>query len=313
MSRNYNQTFDTNLVRAFLAIWDTGSLTVASERLGLTQPALSHALKRLRERFDDPLFVRAPQGMSPTPKAAQLHEPFSNAFALIHEAVEQSRRFVPGTSTRRFRIAMSDVSEVYFLPRLLSWLLHVAPAVTIESVPLRAGHIARDMKAGEIDLAIGHIPELEDECASTTLFNDRLVCLVRRDHPMAGRTLTAEELASLRQIDVGATAPSHAVLEAPLARLNLKRNFVLRIRHLLAAPQLVRDADLATIFPESLALQVNRSGEFSILPLGIDLPELEVKLHVHKRQARDKALAWLAQGLRELTCKPGTESADPSA
>ncbi|MCJ2182453.1 LysR family transcriptional regulator [Novosphingobium sp. 1949] len=304
MNNSYNQTFDTNLVRAFLAIWDTGSLTLASQQLGLTQPALSHALKRLRERFDDPLFVRGPQGMAPTHKASQLHEPFSNAYALIHSAVEQTRRFDPSTSNRRFSIAMSDVSEVYFLPRLLSWLRKSAPGVTIESVPLRAGRIARRMKLGEIDLAIGHIPELEGECISQTLFHDRLICLVRADHAMAGRTLTPQQFAQLRQIDVGATAPSHAVLDAPLARLNLRRNYVLSIHHLLAAPQLVRDSDLATIFPESLAHQINRNAEFSLLPLGLDLPELEVQLHVHKRMAKDKTLGWLMAGLRELCSKP---------
>ena len=134
---------DFNLVRVFIAVWDTRNLTDAGSRLGLTQPAVSHALRRLRDAFNDPLFVRAAGGMMPTELATRLHRPLRDAVRMIQDAVHESEGFDPGTAQRVFRVAMSDVSEFFFLPALMGWLARVAPGVHIRVVPLPASCCSR--------------------------------------------------------------------------------------------------------------------------------------------------------------------------
>jgi len=169
-----NAGLDLNLLRVFLAIWDLRSLTAAGDRLGLTQPAISHALRRLRDWFDDPLFVRAANRMLPTEAAVRLHEPLDQAFGIISRAIQERVAFDPKVTQRVFRVAMSDVSEVYYLPRLMAKLVRVAPTMRLDVVPLAVDAIAGAMRAGEVDLAIGYLKNLEGECVSRSLFDDKL-------------------------------------------------------------------------------------------------------------------------------------------
>ncbi|WP_334407698.1 LysR family transcriptional regulator [Bradyrhizobium sp. AZCC 2289] len=117
---------DLNLLRVFFAIWDLRSLTAAGDRLGLTQPAISHALRRLRERFGDPLFVRVANRMLPTDAAVRLHEPLDQAFELLNRTLQSGVVFDPRSTERTFRVAMSDIAEVYILPRLVSELSRIS-------------------------------------------------------------------------------------------------------------------------------------------------------------------------------------------
>jgi DNA-binding transcriptional LysR family regulator len=151
---------DLNLLRVFLAIWDLRSLTAAGERLELTQPAVSHALRRLRTLFDDPLFVRTPTGMVPTDAAHRLYPPLAQALSIINEAVQQLAKFDPSTARRVFRISMSDMSEFFFLPPLLALLDREARGIRIEVVNVPVEAVSAAMRAGEIDLALGYVPGL---------------------------------------------------------------------------------------------------------------------------------------------------------
>lgn len=186
---------DLNLLRVFLAIWDLRSLTAAGERLGLTQPAVSHTLRRLREQFDDPLFVRTPQTMVPTEAAVRLHGPLDEAFGIIMQAVQAHGRFDAASASRVFRVSMSDMSEFFFLPPLLAALDRSAPGIRFEIVPLPAESVGAAMRAGELDLALGYVPGLGDGCVSDHLFDDEHVCLLRTGHPLAARKVMKEDLA----------------------------------------------------------------------------------------------------------------------
>lgn len=176
---------DLNLLRVFLAIWDLRGLTAAGERLGLTQPAVSHALRRLRTLFEDPLFVRTPGGMMPTDAAYRLYPPLAQAFSIIHEAVQQLGKFDPATAQRVFRISMSDMSEFFFLPPLGAFMEREARGIRIEVLNVRVEAVSAAMRAGEIDLALGYVPWLDAECVSQTLFVDEYVCVVRANHPLS--------------------------------------------------------------------------------------------------------------------------------
>jgi DNA-binding transcriptional LysR family regulator len=291
--------FDLNLVRVFLAVWELRSLTAAGDRLGLTQPAISHALRRLRERFDDPLFVRTGRAMVPTDAAARLHEPLERAYGLIRQAVQDHGAFAPQATERCFRVAMSDVSEIYFLPRLTAWLEAVAPRLRMDVVPLAVDQIGAMLRVGEVDLAIGHLPEIEGECVSRHLLSDRLLCMVRAGHPV-GETLDREAFAGLRHIHAGASAPGHHMVDHRLAELDMRRSIALRVGHLTVAPDIVRTTDLAVIYPGGLARSINADGAFRLLPLPFDLPSIEVKTYVHPRFAADPGIGWLLDGIAGL-------------
>lgn len=300
MNQNYALTFDANLVRVFLAIWDTRSLTAAGDRLGLTQPAVSHALRRLRERFDDPLFVRDRAGMEPTGKAIRLHGPFRLALDAIAGAVTGGGQFDPATARLRFRIAMSDVSEMYFLPRLLAWMADMAPGISIESIPLDAESAAAWLRRGEVDLALGHAPQLESECASEMLIRDRLVCLVRRGHPLAETPLTLERFIDLHHVDAGSHAPGHGAVDLQLAMLGLQRRIAVRVRHLVTAPPLVSATDLAVVYPQSLATELVRAGGFHAMDLPFASLPMDVKLHIHRSALEQADIAWLGKAVCSL-------------
>lgn len=290
-----NLRMDLNLLRVFIAIWDLGSLTAAGDRLGLTQPAISHALRRLREQFDDPLFVRAANRMLPTEVAARLHEPFEEAFSIIDRALQERKAFDPLTTTRTFRIAMSDIAEVYALPRIMAELARSAPTAQINVVPFSPDKIVSAMRSGDVDLAIGYIKHTDPACISLDLFEDRFICLVRAGHRVGGQNLTLPQLNSLRFFFAKMSAPIvHEIIEQNLADKEDGPRIAVR-GHFMLSPDVVLNSDLAAIFPESLARRLHNADEFRQLTLPFDLPAIEVKVHRHIRFENDKGIEWMCQ------------------
>jgi len=304
MTKPHTGIADLNLLRVFLAIWDLRSLTSAGDRLGLTQPAVSHALRRLRTLFDDPLFVRTPGGMVPTDAAYRLYPPLAQAVAIINDAVQQLARFDAATAQRVFRVSMSDMSEFYFLPPLAAMLDREARGIRIEVVNIPVQSVSAAMRAGEIDLALGYVPGLDAGCVSQTLFVDQHVCVVRAGHPLRKAKPTREDLAALRYVYASTNATGHRMVEQWLDELNLKRDVVLRLPHFVVAPEIVMNTDLAVIFPKSIARRFNRGKAFRVLPLPFALPPIEIKVHSHTQFASDPGIAWLREALFTMFHQP---------
>ncbi|HDR9472096.1 LysR family transcriptional regulator [Burkholderia multivorans] len=304
MNKSHPVVTDLNLLRVFLAISELRSLTAAGERLGLTQPAVSHALRRLRNLFDDPLFVRTPAGMAPTDAARQLHGPLTRAFDIIDLAVQQVAHFDPATANRVFRISMSDMSEFYFLPPLLAKLAELAPGVRVEIASAAVEAVGAAMRSGEIDLALGYVPDPGPGCVSEPLFTDEHVCMVRAGHPLRKRTPTQADLASLRYIYASSNATGHRMVETWLDELQVERTIVLRLPHFIVAPEIVQHTDLAIIFPRSVAERFNRGRAFRILPLPFVLPPIEIDLHTHAQFSSDPGIAWLRALIVEMFRRP---------
>jgi DNA-binding transcriptional LysR family regulator len=311
---------DLNLVRVFLAVWETRSLTAAGQRLSLTQPAVSHALRRLRDAFEDPLFVRTAAGMKPTEMATRLHRPLGEALQIIQRAVQDSERFDPATAQRLFRVAMSDVSEFFFLPRLMVWLAATAPGVHLEIVPLNQATVIQAMRAGEVDLTIGYVPELDDEygdeVTSCHLFTDSFVCLVRAGHPAIGAGGDVD-LGALGYIYASTTAAGHQLAERWLGETGPRRRIVLRLGHFTIAPSIVRRTDLAVIFPQTIAQLMNEDGSFVLLPLPAGRPVVDIRVYTHQHFRGDAGTRWLQEGLVALFAhgrdRPGAEEGQPHA
>jgi DNA-binding transcriptional LysR family regulator len=297
---------DLNLLRVFLAIWEQRSLTAAGARLELTQPAVSHALRRLRELFDDPLFVRTANVMTPTEAATRLHGPIDQALGIVNRAMHDHGAFDPATAKRIFRVSMSDMSEFYYLPSLLAQLERVAPAVRLEIVPLSAGSVGAAMRAGEVDPAPGFTPGTEEGFITDPLFSDGFVCLVRAGHPIVRKSLTVSALRSLRYIYADTGATGHQMIEQWLSDSGIRRQIGLRIARFTVAPEIVRKTDLAVIFPRSVALRINQDKAFCLMKLPLDLPTVEVGVHTHSHFGSDLGIRWLRKTLVTMFAQPRT-------
>jgi DNA-binding transcriptional LysR family regulator len=303
MSRT-NEHLDLNLLRVFLAIWDLRSLTAAGDRLGLTQPAISHALRRLRERFGDPLFVRVANRMLPTDAAVRLHEPLDQAFELLNRTLQSGVVFNPAVTERTFRVAMSDIAEVYILPRLISELSRISPFVRVHIVPLFPDSVVSSMRSGEIDLAIGAISAPEKDLISIETFSDRYICLVRANHPIAKSKLTKLNFSRLRFFFARTTSSVYQLAEQWLADEDARPRIAVR-GHFTTAPEIVRHSDLAAIFPRLLALDLHRAKDFHLLDLPFELPPIEVRVHSHTRFSNDTGIKWMCQTSAALLSKEG--------
>jgi DNA-binding transcriptional LysR family regulator len=303
-----NSYLDLNLLRVFLAIWDLRSLTAAGDRLGLTQPAISHALRRLRERFGDPLFVRVANRMLPTDAAVRLHEPLDQAFELLNRTLQSGVIFDPRVTERTFRVAMSDIAEVYILPRLATELSRISPYIRIHVVPLLPDSVVSSMRSGEIDLAIGAVSMPDKDLVSIDVFNDRYICLVRAGHPMAKSRLARSDFSKLRFFFARTTSSVYQLAEQWLADEDARPRIAVR-GHFTTAPEIVRHSDLAAIFPRLLAMDLHRAKDFRLLDLPFDLPPMEVRVHSHARFANDTGIKWMCQTSAAILGKKTVDAA----
>jgi DNA-binding transcriptional LysR family regulator len=284
---------DLNLLRAFDAVLRDGSVTAAAGRLGLSQPALSNALARLRRLLGDPLFMRTPGGMRPTPFAQQLAAPVRQALDLIHATLLAQPGFDPRTSQRSFRLQLSDVGEIVFLPPLLERLQRDAPGVRIETQHLPQDEVSDALASGEIDLAVGFLPELFQGVVQKRLFRDRYVCLVRADHPRIGSRLTLAQFLAATHVLVSSRGSAHEIVEQTLRNRGLVRRIALRVPHFTVVPMILARTDHMVIVPEGLVRSIARFGRFKSLKPPVDIPALDVKVHWHERFDRDPGMAWL--------------------
>src|SRR6185503_18488287 len=216
------QDIDLNLLRVFDAELHESGVTPAAARLGLTQPAVSNALARLRKLFGDPLFVRTPSGMDATPFARELAELVRQALALLQSALAHGPGFDPATATPAFRVYMSDLGQIEFLPPLVERAQRVAPGVRLEAVALEVEDIGDALAAGALDLAVGFLPGLGPPVRRQPLFRDPYVCLMRADHPAAGLRLTKKAFLESSHALVSYKG-GHRVIEEALERAGLAR------------------------------------------------------------------------------------------
>jgi DNA-binding transcriptional LysR family regulator len=291
---------DLNLLRAFDAIATEGSVTVAGERIGLSQPAMSNALARLRTLFGDPLFVRTPRGMRPTPFAQQLAQPVREALRLIQTALQQHAGFEPRSSSNTFRFYMSDIGEMVFLPGLLERVKRDAPGVKIEVLRIPTKDIHAALEAGEIDLAIGFLPGLTTGMRQQPLFREHYVCMLRADHPVIGTRISAKQFREAAHVLVSYAGTGHEVIEETYVTEGLSARIVARVPEFLVVPMILARTDLIVTVPSRVAAVFARLGNFKVLKLPLHMPSFEVRLHWHERFHQDPANRWLREVMTEL-------------
>ncbi len=291
---------DLNLLVVFNQLLLDRSVSTTAERLGISQPGVSNALKRLRSLLHDELFVRTARGMEPTPYALHLAEPVAYALNAIQTALSQRDAFDPLRSTRTFHLAMTDIGEMYFMPTLMEALAQRAPAIQISTLRPHAANLRDDMAAGTVDLAIGLLPHLQAGFFQRRLFRHRYVCLFRQGHPVARSPLSLKQFTQLEHVRVVAANTGHGEVDALLASAGVARRMRLAVPHFIAVGPILQSTDLIATVPERFADRCLLPFGLAKSPHPVALPEIAINLFWHSRFNRDPANVWLRQLLFEL-------------
>ena len=285
---------DLNLLVVFHRLVHDGRVSRVAESLGLSQPAVSNALRRLRDALGDELFVRSPTGMAPTPYALQLAEPVAQALRVLQGALNVRASFDPATSERCFTLAMTDVGEIYFLPVLMDALAREAPGVTLRCVPVADTTLRDDMAAGRVDLALGSLPQLKAGFFQQALFRQRYVALMRPDHPLAGRAqISAAQYRQAAHVRVISAGTGHGRVDEALERLGVPRRVQLTVPHYVALGHVLGSTDLIATVPERLAERVAPPHHLVARPLTLKLPVSTIAQLWHNHLHRDPGHQWL--------------------
>lgn len=299
MNGMHIDAIDLNLLRLFDAVYRARSVSKAAESLGLTQPAASHGLGRLRLLLKDALFIRAPGGVSPTPRAERLAQAVQSALGTLEDALNEPDRFEPGASRKTFRIHMSDIGEGRFLPALMARLGELAPGVRLETLPLLPDEITPALDSGRIDFAFGFLPKVRDT-QRVMLLKDRYIVLLRKGHPFArARRKGQAMLEALRKLEYVAVR-THAETLRILQLLNLEDRVRLTTEHFMVLPAIVRATDLAVVMPRNIARGFAEEGGYAIVEPAFPLRDFTVSLHWSKRFEADPANRWLREVVKEL-------------
>ena len=287
---------DLNLFIVFDAIYTEANLTRAGQIVGITQPAVSNALARLRETFNDPLFVRTAQGMVPTPMAQNIIGPVRNALQLLRVSVQESRTFNPAQANKTFRISMTDLTEAVVLPPLFQRLRRLAPNVKIESMLAKRRETTKELAAGRLDFAMDAPLNTDPQVRHVKLLEDRYVCAMRRGHPLAKEKLSVEEYLSLSHIHISSRRSGLGMVDLALGKMGMQRKIALRSQHYMMATQVIQQTDMAVTVPERFA----RRHDLHQIPLPVEIPSLETHIYWHESTDQDPANRWMREQMIEI-------------
>ena len=295
------RTLDLNLLRLFDRVMAEGSLTRAAAELSMTQPAASHALKRLHEAVGEPLFVRTAFGMKPTARAEALWPQVRQALAQLREAL-MPERFDPRRGEAVFRLAMADATAVLLAPPLLNALQAEQARVSVRVLPLTTRDPRRLLLEGEADIAVGHFPvavaALVSEGPATGLrhqhvYDSRYVCVMRRGHPLAKRALTLDEYCAVDHLLVSFSGRPHGLMDQALAALGRRRRIVLTVNQFFTAGRVVTQSDLLTVLPERFVPATGYADQLVTRELPFQMDPVSVQMLWPLRLDVDPAQRWL--------------------
>jgi DNA-binding transcriptional LysR family regulator len=291
---------DLNLLVVFNHLLVERNVSRVAERLGISQPAVSNSLAKLRKQFGDELFLRTPRGMEPTPFADQLAESVSYALGMIHSGVNQRTSFDPASATQAFTIGMTDIGEIYFLPTLLDRLRREAPGVTLSTVRNTAINLRDELEAGKVDLAIGLLPQLKAGFFQRRLFTQPYVCLMRQGHRLARRKMSLAEFSAAEHLVVISAGTGHGKVDDVLQRSGVQRHVRLTVPHYVGVGHILQGSDLIATVPERLADRLTEPFGLAKTPHPAKLPDVAINVFWHAKFHRAPANRWLRGVVFEL-------------
>ncbi len=284
---------DLDLLPVLAALLELRSGTLAAERLGMSQPAVSRALSRLRARFGDRLFVKGARGLIPTARAEGLAAPVTTVLASAAALLAPVAAFDPAREERVFRIATTDYGALAILPHLLPGLTRDAPGIGIEVLPLSRDAL-RSIAAGDFDLLLYGDDDLPPSCRARVLFKDGYACLLREGHPAArAGKLDLDAYTAASHLLVTLFGGRQGVVDDALAALGRSRRIAAFLPYFSLAPLLLAESDLILTLPARAAAAHAGRGGFMTLPPPVDLPPFTYRLVWHERAQDDPASAWL--------------------
>ena len=284
---------DLNLLVVFEQLLTERRVSRVADNLGLSQPAVSNALARLRKVTDDELFLRTTRGMEPTPFAQQLAEPVALALGMIHSAVNQRISFEPSKAQRAFTVGMTDIGEIYFLPALMEELAKVAPGIKMSTVRSTAVNLKDEMEAGRIDLAVGLLPQLKAGFFQRRLFKQRYVCMFRKGHRLDKRKVSLAEFSAAKHVLVVSEGTGHGKVDELMERSGIVRDVRLTVPHFVAVGHLLSHSDLVATVPERLAQALAVPFNLAYVSHPAKLPEIAINVFWHAKYHKDPANEWL--------------------
>ena len=282
---------DLNLLLVLQRLFEAGSVTGAAERLGLSQPAVSRSLSRLRRAFGDDLFVRAPGGLQPTPRAEALRAGLGEALARLGALVAGPAPFSPAATTRAFTVAAGDYAEAVLLPRLLGALAREAPEATLRVVPVDPAW-EPSLAERRSDLLWAPRRRAGAGVVWTHLWDEGFAFVVRRGHPAARRPLTLERFTAVAQLAIAPEGRGGNPLDERLARLGARRRVVAQVPSFLVVPALIAGSDLGVTLPRRLVALHAARWDLAALELPFDMPGFDISQAWHERLRGDPAHAW---------------------
>jgi len=300
---------DLNLLVIYHHLLMERSVSGAADKLGLTQPTVSNALRRLRGLLGDELFLRTSRGMEPTPYALQLAEPIAYALSTIHNTLNQQATFDPATSDRSFIVAMTDLGEIELLPRLMAQLQTLAPGVKLSTVRNNSDNLRNEMEAGHVDLAIGLLPQLKSGFFQQRLFMQKYVCLFRQGHALDKARITRREFFNAEHAVVVSAGTGHAKMDEIIDSGSPSRRIRLLVPHFVAVGHILATTDMIATVPELYALRYAEPFRLRYLPHPIDLPQIGINMFWHAKFHREPGNQWLRNLIFKLFS--ASERGDP--
>ena len=289
---------DLNLLKAFDALIRERAVTRAAGRIGLSQPAMSHALSRLRSLFADDLFVRTPDRMEPTARAREIAPLVSVAIEHIEAALNLGIAFDPAKSAAIFTAGMAEYAEVALVGRLAESFTRQAANATLRLTPVTGAEAAERLDRGAIDVAVAHLRALPTHLDSMVLLRDPFALVARRGHPLAAQLLSIEAYAALDHVLVSPRGDTTGAVDRALANFGLKRRIALLVATYLALPAVLAASDLVATVPQRTAQQIAAIADIEIMPLALDL-SVPVSMAWHRRATSEPAQVWFRSLLIE--------------
>ncbi|QIB64142.1 LysR substrate-binding domain-containing protein [Kineobactrum salinum] len=295
---------DLNLLKVFQAVLAEQSISQAAAMLCVSQPAVSNALRRLRELYSDPLFVRTANGMIPTARAQELSRPINRALEDIAQTLVTDEAFRPDTSQRVMNVALTDYGELYFLPRIVRRLAREAPGMEVSCLPNPGATLGLDMRSGAVDLVWDWVTIDDPDFVVEPVFCDAGYCLARKGHPKIDGELSLETFLEVEHVALLPTRGHTPRVELTLEKKGLARKVITEVSHLVVMPQIVATTDLVATMPERLARFYAREMDLQVLPNPLNYDEVVVYQMWHRHFENDDGHRWF----RQLTAKISSEA-----
>ncbi|MEM8985557.1 MAG: LysR family transcriptional regulator [Pseudomonadota bacterium] len=292
--------FDLNLLKTFDALWRERNVTRAAERLGLTQPAVSNGLARLREVFSDELFIRTPHGVAPTDRCVSIAKDVQEALRHAERAVQSASVFTAETSARAFRVASVDVFDVVFLPQMMERLAALAPSIDLRTRDMERREALDLIDAGEIDVGFYKVGDAPKRIAMERIGVERLVLIARDGHPTINGPIDVETYAGAAHALFSLVGDAHGPIDDKLAALGLKRRIAVTSAHVLTIGEIVRRSDIIASIPSRIARRLVEMGGVKAYPTPIESGEMEIAMYWNRSADADPGLAWFRDVIKTV-------------